>query len=137
MLPLRPSGPAMQNRSKPKDVLCDLSIRQIIAAALLLVFSVVNFAVQTHIHGTFIVDSTAGIAGQVVSGPGPAIPADNDLEHCSLCQEFTSSGSFTMPTALAVIVPGVAAEAVLPAIVGSVSGHLLSHSWQGRGPPAI
>jgi uncharacterized integral membrane protein len=113
----------------------DLSIRQIIVVALLVIFAIANYAVQTHVHGNYLTGPLATSA-KVLSDPGPAEPADNDLQHCPLCQEFLSGGSFLVPIGVIIVTPVLTGDAVF-AMVARVYGHLRSHSWRGRGPPAV
>jgi hypothetical protein len=111
-----------------------LSLRQVIAAALLAIVVVANFAVQTHVHGNHIVGPIAA-STRAFSNPGPTNPAD-DVEHCPLCQEFLSGGNFLVPIAVVIAVPVLTGEVALP-LIARVFGHFHSHNWQGRGPPAV
>jgi hypothetical protein len=131
----RQPGSAVRSASNTRTGIHDLSIRQIIAAALLVFFAVANYAVQTHVHGNHIAGPPAASV-KVWNNPGPAEPADNDLQHCPLCQEFLSGGSFLAPIGVTIVAPVLAGDAVF-AMVARVYGHLRSHNWQGRGPPAV
>lgn len=110
-----------------------LSIRQMVAAVLLAIFTFANYAVQTHVHE---IPHAIAVSAQAVTAPSPGSPIDNDAQHCPLCQEFLSGGSFLTP-AVVIVCPILilAGTVILPVV--RVVAHSRSHGWQGRGPPSV
>jgi len=102
-----------------------------VAAALLMIFTIANYAVQTHIHG---ISHAVELSYRVVAAAGTGSPVDNDEQHCPLCQEFLSGGSFLTPAALIVSPIFILGESVVTPMTRIIA-HARSHNWQGRGPP--
>lgn len=127
-------GCAVQLALKKRKSSREPSLRQVVAALLMLVFANANYAVQTHIHGASV--PSPGIAAVPVLAPlAPATPLDNDERHCPLCQAFLSGGNFLLPVALMLVLPDVLA--VRPMVFSApVAARASAHSWEGRGPPA-
>lgn len=112
-----------------------LSIRQMVAAVLLVIFTLANYAVQTHVHGNPVSQSPAAFT-QIAAAPSTGSPADRDEQSCPLCQEFVSGGNFLVPAPLIVFPILLVSDTVLTAFA-YVGQHSRSHSWQGRGPPSV
>jgi hypothetical protein len=110
-----------------------LYLRQVMAAILLLIFSVSNYAVQTHIHGSYNATSPAA-HGYVFQAPTPGQPADNDEQHCPLCQEYLTGGGVLTSLAGAILPPVFAFAAPVIAVVHIVAPSRV-HNWFSRGPP--
>jgi hypothetical protein len=104
-----------------------------LAAALIAVFAIANYAVQTHIHGAAMAPHSAA-AGPSVSALDQNGPADNDEQHCPLCQEYLIGGSFLSPAALIVALPALAGTIDVVRLIVRWTG-TSSHDWQSRGPP--
>ena len=104
-----------------------------LVAVLLAIFTIGNYAVQTHVHG---IAHSIGLSAAAVSALTPASPIDNDEQHCPLCQEFLSGGSFLTPAA-AIVFPVLTLGAVVITPIKRIAAHSRSHSWQGRGPPSV
>jgi len=131
LLVRRHSGSAVRKALSSRTWGRDLSVRQIVAALLLLLFSSTNYAIQTHIHDA---PSGHGPATVAVFGPAHGTPADNDEQHCPLCQEFLG-GNFLLPGAQTLIPPGFTGSTQMPAPVTALA-RAQAHGWLGRGPPA-
>ena len=110
-----------------------LSLRQVMAAVLLLIFSISNYAVQTHIHGSYNAISPVA-QSHVFQAPTPDQPADNDEQHCPLCQEYLTAGSVLTPLVAAILPPAFAFAAPIIAVVYVVAPSRV-HNWFSRGPP--
>ncbi len=83
----------------------NLSFRQVVAAVLLVFFTIANYAVQTHVHQSYLADGTSKVTS-VASLPSGA-PGDNDQANCPLCQEYVAGGSFLAPLPAIVLPPAL------------------------------
>lgn len=111
-----------------------ISVRQLVAAVLMVVLTWANYAVQTHVHGQ-PVSGAPQMSAQFVAPSSSGSPADKDQLHCPLCQEFLSGGSILTLAFLFVSPILFVADAVLaPREAPAQTAH--SHGWRSRGPPS-
>jgi len=108
------------------------SLRSLLSLLVLVFFTAQSFLVQTHLHELPVFASgAAALVASVPSNDKAPISADQ----CLLCQEFTHSGSFVLPSVLAALPPN-AVLSLLPLVLAPL-GHArtASHDWKGRAPP--
>ncbi len=109
------------------------SWRSLISLLVLVFFTTQSFLVQTHLH-----DFPKNFA-PAATAPSASLPQNDkapiDADKCLLCQEYTHSGSFVLPVAVAVLPPN-AVLSLLPLVLAPF-GHArtASHDWKGRAPP--
>jgi len=109
------------------------SRRSLVSLLLVLFFSTQSFLVQTHLHD--LPKSFAPSLSTVTVSSQPDGQDPVGADKCLLCQEFTHSGGFVLPSAIAALPPS-AAVSLLPFVVAPL-GHArtASHIWMGRAPP--
>ena len=104
-----------------------------LSLVVLLFFTTQSFLVQTHLH-ELPKAFAAGVTTPSLSVPqndGAPISADK----CFLCQEFTHSGGFVLPSAVAALPPS-AALSLLPLVLAALNHTgTASHGWKSRAPP--
>ncbi|HXZ68354.1 MAG TPA: hypothetical protein VEH07_07185 [Alphaproteobacteria bacterium] len=107
-------------------------------AALFAIF-VQAFVVQIHVH--FDADTSIAAAHAQNALPGvfdpSALMAGNDVDHCLICHEQMSGGRALAIDAAHLLPPNAAIFVALYADALSAAYGIISHSWQGRGPPRI
>lgn len=127
-------------RSQQKTFHLTSDWRRAIAAFALAVFTIANFATQTHVHlqdmaeGGRAAATETGFRFERTPTPQKSNPFD-DPATCPLCQDIALAGHFTAPAAIAVLPPALIAVPVtlfvaMPAFVATIS-----HNWRGRAPP--
>lgn len=109
------------------------SWRSLVSLLVLLFFSTQSFLVQTHLHDlpkSFAPSLSTTIVTSHQDSQDP-VSADK----CLLCQEFTHSGGFVLPTAI-IALPPSAAVSLLPFVLAPIGyARIASHNWLGRAPP--
>lgn len=108
--------------------------RSLLSLLVLVFFTAQSFLVQTHLHELPVF--AQGAATLTASAPSND-KAPLSADQCLLCQEYTHSGSFVLPSALAALPPN-AVLSLLP-LVQAPLGHArtASHDWKGRAPPHV
>ena len=120
--------------------------------SIILIFTLIAFALQSNITQTHIHFSPGALAGsqaigesKEISGTGATgladrhpdkYPADEDPA-CPLCQATSLAGLFVTPLAVPVLVPTVFAVVRVSPIAAFVIVQARSHPWRVRGPPII
>ena len=105
------------------------SWRSLLSLAVMLVFGLQSFLVQTHLHNLPSLSSAAGLA---VSAPPSQVPLDADK--CFLCQEYLG-GAYLTPAAVAVLPPSAVVSVQPLRLALVLADRPVSHSWRGRAPP--
>jgi hypothetical protein len=104
-----------------------------------------SLVVQTHIHHTVAAVSygnpSTGLTTLAAPDKSPTLPhapikGDDDSSSCALCQAFTHSGQFLHSATILSFVPLWQSAESATIIVAAPVRFALSHSWQGRAPPA-
>lgn len=99
-----------------------------------------SFLVQTHIHFGADLNAATSLAG----GPSAAGVVDlsaltsrSDIDRCLICHEQMSGGRVLAVDAVHLLPPNAAIFLSLYAEALCATYGIISHSWQGRGPPRI
>jgi len=99
----------------------------------LLAFSLQSYVTQIHIHGASWATSATLDTGK---SPQPVkAPAGDDQNTCPVCQVIAHAGQFVTPSAVAFILPALAAFHVAVETDTATVTHSYSHSWNSRAPP--
>lgn len=106
--------------------------------AVFLALLIQAFVVQPHIHfdtnwGSFAALLDAGDAQ--IAAHQPALPGGDDVDHCPICREQMSGGRTLILHAAQLQPPNAEAYVALYATALCAAYGIISHSWQGRGPP--
>jgi hypothetical protein len=124
--------------------------RCVAAARLVVLVTLLAFAVQTYLTQTHIhlasegqpsrVHSQLVLAGGKVSIGTPVerkdrYPANEDPANCPLCQELIHAGQFVTPAASALILPSLSLSVIDLAVQSVPLVHAVTHIWHGRAPP--
>jgi hypothetical protein len=107
------------------------SWRSLLSLAVMLVFGLQSFLVQTHLHN--LPQSLSAAAGISVSAPHSKAPLDTDK--CLLCQEYLHGGAYLTPAAAAVLPPSAVVSLLPLRLAAVIAERPVSHSWMGRAPP--
>jgi len=95
------------------------------------------FLVQPHIHFDTnwgaLAAARAHSAAQGAELPAPA--SEGDVDHCLICHEQMSSGGTIVIDVVSVLPPNAATIVASYAEALCAAYGIISHSWQGRGPP--
>lgn len=100
---------------------------------MLLFFTTQSFLVQTHLHDlskSFAAATTTTQASSPLKSNAPV-----DADKCLLCQEYSHSGVFVLPAAIATLAPTAAVSLLPLALAPFHLAYAASHDWQGRAPP--
>ena len=112
-------------------------MRLVITFATLLAFILQTLVLQTHIHGTARIDSTA--ASQVLEkgvGQQPdKFPPADDPANCPICQELLHAGAFVAPTAATLQLATLVAVIDLVFVEIFAATKPQTHGWKSRAPP--
>lgn len=109
------------------------SLRSLLSLLVLLVFTTQSFLVQTHLHDLPKISASA--AGTLSASAPQDDQAPISADKCLLCQEYTHSGGFVLPAAVATLPPN-AVLSLLPLVLAPLDyARTASHAWNGRAPP--
>lgn len=112
--------------------------RQAIASLALIFFAFQGYLTQTHIH--LLWQGAPGVYAQrQTAKPAPTpnqFPPADDPANCPICQDMLLAGHFTTPGAIIFMLPDPIAIPIAIAREVSAVKAAVSHSWQGRAPPA-
>ena len=99
------------------------------------------FVIQTHIHFDLNWNVSASVAHATNAVPSLfdslALSTGTDADHCLICHEQMSGGRSLAIDAAHLLPPNAAIFVALYAEALSASYGIISHSWQGRGPPRV
>ncbi|MFZ1990637.1 MAG: hypothetical protein WAW96_12795, partial [Alphaproteobacteria bacterium] len=99
------------------------------------------FAVQTHIHFDADWNASASLVHAINLAPNlfdsSALSTESDADHCLICHEQMSGGRALAIDAAHLLPPNAAIFVALYAEALSAAYGIISHSWQGRGPPRV
>lgn len=103
---------------------------RLIAALVLLAFTIQSYVAQTHFHDTAV--GTAPVSQNVGHGK---VPVDDNPLTCPFCQAVAHAGSFYLPMAPALFLSVQWVEMSAPHFLLHDSSGAAAHSWQSRAPP--
>ena len=114
----------------------------------ILALAIQAFVVQTHVHlhtdqlafgraGNVQVATFESQARSLRSSEGKSrpIPADDDRDHCALCQALAVIGNALAPDAPSLAMPAEISFVIVLPLDDSFHVATLSHDWLSRGPP--
>jgi hypothetical protein len=106
-----------------------------------LAIAIQSFVVQTHIHVHFDWDALASIAhgltlDRTAASEPAQLPSSSDV-NCPVCQQQAANGHAALFDAAQLAPANFAVLFVHVAEALSASFVIVSHSWQGRAPPAL
>ena len=95
------------------------------------------FVIQTHIH--FDADLNASLVTKTAPSllDSWALSTGGDADHCLICHEQMSGGRALTINAAHLLPPNAAIFMAFYAEALSAAYGIISHSWQGRGPPRV
>jgi hypothetical protein len=99
----------------------------------LLAFTLQSYVTQIHIHGASP-SAIASLDTGKLHQPG-RLPAGDDQSACPICQVIAHAGQFLMPSAVAIMLPALAAFYVTNDTHTTTVTDSYSHSWNSRAPP--
>ena len=103
---------------------------RLIAALVLLAFTVQSYVAQTHIHDT--APASAAIAKKLNHDKSPL---GNTPLDCPFCQAVAHASGFFMPAAPLLFISALWAEMAPPHFLSRGSLSATAHGWQSRAPP--
>jgi hypothetical protein len=127
-----------------------LKRRRVAGARLVMLATLLAFAVQTYLTLTHIHFASEGqssrVHTQLVLGGGKVsigapverkdrYPANEDPANCPLCQELIHAGQFVTPAASALLLPSLSLSVIELTVQYAPLLHTVTHIWRGRAPP--
>ena len=113
-------------------------LRRMLGLAVLVIFVLQGYAVQTHVHGLSSIGTTGvrlPTASSIFERVHAQLPGDRDPADCPLCQADILGGSFITPTVLTVLpILSFVEISPIPAFV-RVDVYRHFYGWQSRVPP--
>ena len=103
---------------------------RVIAALLLLTFTLQSYITQTHIH-----TSTPGAVSRTLTGSQDQAPGDGNPVDCPFCQAVAHDGPFFLPAAPILILSAIWVALVPSLLDENAQAGASAHAWQSRAPP--
>jgi hypothetical protein len=103
---------------------------RVIAALLLLSFTLQSYITQTHIHASTLTASSRILTGSHDRAPGDSNPLD-----CPFCQAVAHDGPFFLPSAPILLLSAIWVAFVSSLLSVRTDEGQSAYAWQSRAPP--